>query len=262
MFDLNNFLIDRVRRGTMFSSSTGEALWSITQIQDASLNMTSETAQVTDAIGNVIQEFDRSKACEFSASNALWDLGLSAAQWGTTKDIASSTNLITAPCYEQKEIAAGKIVLSNVPVGTAGAEIKWIYALNQDSTLGTKYELGQAVSATTFTLDAANKTINTPTGLTGYVAVFYEFSSQDTVKIYNNAVDFPKAGIFHLEVIGKDTCNPTDVYVATFVFPNAKLKYDGDLGLQSDSGHPFTITCMQNYCDLEKRLFTVYISED
>ena len=53
-FDLNNFVIDRVRRGTMFSPETGEVLWSITQIKDASLSMTSESADVTDAIGSVI----------------------------------------------------------------------------------------------------------------------------------------------------------------------------------------------------------------
>ena len=79
-FNLNNFLIDRVRRGTMFSDTTGEAMWSITQIKDASLNMSSETADATDAIGNVITQFDRSKNAEFSGTNALWDLGLSAAQ--------------------------------------------------------------------------------------------------------------------------------------------------------------------------------------
>ena len=103
MFDLNNFLIDRVRRGTMFSDTTGEALWSITQIKDASLNMTSETADVTDAIGNVITQFDRSKNAEFSGTNALWDLGLSAAQFGSEKKIASATEKIEA-CLRFNEI--------------------------------------------------------------------------------------------------------------------------------------------------------------
>ena len=84
--DLNNFLIERVRRGTMFSDTTGEALWSITQIKDASLSMSSETADATDAIGNVITQFDRSKNAEFSGTNALWDLGLSAAQFGGEKE--------------------------------------------------------------------------------------------------------------------------------------------------------------------------------
>ena len=246
----------------MFSTATGEALWSITQINDASINMASETSEVVDAVGNKITEFDRSKSCEISGSNALWDLDLSAAQWGSEKNVATESNIIKAPAYEQLRITNGQVVLKHVPVGTAGAEIKWIYKLNDDSSLGQKYGLSSAASATEFALDAANKTITTPTGLTGNIAVFYDYNSTEAIEIHNNAVDFPKAGRFHLEVLGKDTCNPTEVYVATIVFPNAKLKYDGDLGLQSDSGHPFTITCMQDYCDLEKRLFTCYVTND
>lgn len=259
-FDLNNFIIDRVRRGTMFSDTTGEALWSITQIKESSLNMTSETADVTDAIGNVITQFDRSKSAEFSGSNALWDLGLSAAQFGSEKNIASADSIIITPMYEQLAVNGGKIILSKVPVGTTGAEIKYIYALNNDSTLGTKYTLGQSASATEFALDAATKTITVPTGVTGNIAVFYEYAATEAIMLQNNAVDFPKAGKFILEVIGKDTCDKTATYVAYIVFPNAKLKTDVDLSFASDGGHPFSMQMMQDYCDLEKRLFNIYIA--
>ena len=259
-FDLNNFLIDRVRRGTMFSDTTGEAMWSITQIKDASLNMTSETADVTDAIGNVITQFDRSKNAEFSGTNALWDLGLSAAQFGSEKQVASSTSKIVTPIYEQLVVADGKITLSQVPVGVTGAEVKYIYGLNGDSTLGTKYELGESATATTFTLDASSKTITVPTGVTGNIAVFYDYEAEEAIMLKNNAVDFPKAGKFILEVIGKDTCDKTATYVAYIVFPNAKLKTDVDLSFTSDGGHPFSMQMMQDYCDLEKRLFNIYIA--
>jgi len=260
-FDLNNFLIDRIRRGTMFSDTTGEALWSITQMKDASLNMSSETADVTDAIGNVITQFDRSKNAELSGTNALWDLGLSAAQFGSQKRLATSESKITVPAYEQLAISGGKVVLKNVPVGTTGAEIKYIYVLNNDSTLGTKYVIGSTASETEFSLDAATKTITTPTGLTGNVAVFYNYAATNAVMLQNNAVDFPKAGRFVLEVIGKDTCDKTATYVAQIVFPNAKLKTDVDLSFTSDGGHPFSMQMMQDYCDLEKRLFNIYIAK-
>lgn len=259
-FNLNNFLIDRVRRGTMFSDTTGEALWSITQIKEASLSMTSETADVTDAIGNVITQFDRSKNAEFSGSNALWDLGLSAAQFGSEKNVASTDSTIITPMYEQLAVNGGKIVLSKVPVGTTGAEIKYIYALNNDSTLGTKYTLGQTASVTEFALDAETRTITVPTGVTGNIAVFYEYAASEAIMLQNNAVDFPKAGKFILEVIGKDTCDKTATYVAYIVFPNAKLKTDVDLSFASDGGHPFSMQMMQDYCDLEKRLFNIYIA--
>jgi len=110
-FDLNNFVIDRVRRGTMFSDASGEALWSITQITDASLSMTGETVDATDAIGAVITQFDRAKSAEFSGSNALWDLGLSAAQFGSQKVVASSSKTIRTPMYEQLLVSDSKVVL-------------------------------------------------------------------------------------------------------------------------------------------------------
>lgn len=260
-FDLNNFLIDRVRRGTMFSDATGEALWSITQIKDASLNMTSETADVTDAIGSIITQFNRSKNAEFSASNAVWDLGLSAAQFGHEKQIAGTGTKIRVPMYEQLAVSGGKIVLSHIPAGTAESEIKYIYALNNDSTLGTKYTLGSAVSATEFTLNAATKTITVPTGVTGNIAVFYDYDAEDAVMLENNASEFPTTGKFVLEVIGKDICDKTATYVAYIVFPNAKLKTDMDMSFTTDGGHPFSMQMMQDYCDLEKRLFTIYVAK-
>lgn len=54
--NLTNFVIERARRGTMFSTTTGEAMWSITQIEDASLSVTSEKAEAVDALGAKIME--------------------------------------------------------------------------------------------------------------------------------------------------------------------------------------------------------------
>lgn len=261
-FNLNNFVIDRVRRGTMFSPSTGEVLWSITQIKDASLSMTSESADVTDAIGSVIMKFDRSKNAEFSASNALFDTNLAAAQFGSEKKVAGTDSKIVVPAYEKVTVANGKAVLSHVPAGTAGSEIKYIYALNGDSTLGTRYEVAATASATAFALDAETKTITVPTGVTGDIAVFYEYETEEAVMLENNAKDFPKAGKFVMEVVGKDTCNTEKVYYAYVVFPNAKLKPDMDLSFATDGGHPFSMTMMQNYCDPDKRLFNIYIAND
>ena len=53
-FKLSNFVIDRVRRGVMLHSSTGEMLWSINQIENPSLNVSSETSEAVDALGTPI----------------------------------------------------------------------------------------------------------------------------------------------------------------------------------------------------------------
>ena len=55
--DINNFVINRVRRATMFSTSTGEAMWNINQVEQPSLKVTTAKAQAVDAIGVKIMEF-------------------------------------------------------------------------------------------------------------------------------------------------------------------------------------------------------------
>lgn len=51
---IRNFAIDRIRRGIMLHSSTGEMLWAINQIENPSLNVSSETSEAVDALGTPI----------------------------------------------------------------------------------------------------------------------------------------------------------------------------------------------------------------
>ena len=53
-FAISNFVIDRVRRGFMMHSSTGEVLWALNQIENPTLNVTAETADAVDALGTPI----------------------------------------------------------------------------------------------------------------------------------------------------------------------------------------------------------------
>jgi hypothetical protein len=102
---VNNFVIDHVLRGIM-TKKNGEYMWSINQITDPSLNVAlSDTAQAVDALGSVIQEFDRGRTAEFSASNSIFDLSLYAAQLGRDVALASSTSTITVPAFEEIDVA-------------------------------------------------------------------------------------------------------------------------------------------------------------
>lgn len=266
--DINNFVINRVRRATMFSTTNGEALWNITQIEDPSLSVTTDKTDAVDALGARIVQFERAKNAEFTASNTLFDFGLAAAQSGTEKKVAATTNKITMPKWEEisltaADITAGEITLESVPVGTAGAEIPYIYKLNGDGTLSAKYALGSTTGASSFTLDAANKKIGLPSGFVAGDKLWipYEFEAEDGVEVYNTAVDFPKAGKFVMEVLGVDVCDPSKEYYAYVVFPNAKLDSDFELNFTTDGKHPFTLQAMQQYCDHEKKLFSILIPE-
>ena len=166
--NINNFVIDRALSATMFDKSTKEAIWRLTQIEDFSISNSAEDKTATDAQGATVAKFITAKSATMSGSNSFLDLSLGAAQMGTTKVVADGTHKATVPgvdTYTVKGTENEKMTLSHVPVGTDGAEIGFIYAVNPDSSLGTKYKLNSAASATEFALNAASKEITIPTGL-------------------------------------------------------------------------------------------------
>ena len=200
-FDLNNFVIDRIVRGVALSHKDDSVLFSINQIQNASLNCASESADAVDALGTPIATFYRAKSAELSAENALFDMSLMAVQLGTKKKVASAAAKITVPAMETFTVAeGGKYELKHSPKVVPTE----IYALNGDSTFGTKYAKATAASATEFSI--ADKTISLPTGVTAGTDMFvmYEYETENAVEVVNSATEFPTGCKFVMEVLGCD----------------------------------------------------------
>ena len=223
-FDMNNFVIDRIVRGVALSQKDGSVLFSINQIQNASLNCASESTDAVDAMGTPIATFYRAKSAEFSAENALFDMNLMATQLGTAKKVASSGAKIVAPAMESFTANGGTYTLKHAPK-VAPTEI---YALNGDSTFGTKYVKATQASATAFAI--SDKNITLPTGLEAGTEMFvmYEYETENAVEVVNSATNFPVGCKFVMEVLGCDVCNQTDLVYAYVIFDNAKLSPDFD----------------------------------
>lgn len=265
-FQMRNFVIDRIRRGFMTHSSTGEVLWCLNQIENPTLNVTAETADAVDALGTPIASFNRAKQAEFSAESSLFDLGLLAAQSGTAISDASTSNKYAVPCPEELTVsAADTLTLARTPID---GSLKFVYVLNGDGSLGTRYTIGE--SAGEDTVSVAGKVITfaegkAPVGSRWFA--FYEYEASDEAgygasQVVNTAIDFPTAGRFVMEVLGADVCDPSTLYYAIVEFPNAKMMSDFDLSFTTDSKHPFTLRAMQEYCDAEKILFRIIIPEN
>ena len=176
-FDLNNFVIDRIVRGVALSQKDDSVLFSINQIQNASLNCASESTDAVDAMGTPIATFYRAKSAEFSAENALFDMNLMSTQLGTTKKVASAGAKIVVPAMESFTANGGTYTLKHTPK-TAPTEI---YALNGDSTFGTKYVKATAASATAFAITGSAVTL--PTGLENGTEMFvmYEYETENPI---------------------------------------------------------------------------------
>lgn len=261
--NINNFIIDHVLRGIMTSSADGSYMWSINQMTEPALNITTEASEVVDALGCTVATFNRSKKAEFSANNSLFDLGLFAAQNGVDKTVGSKSAPIVTPIFEEITVAgtdAEKAVLKHTPVNP----ITNIYVLGGDGSVSTQIKASAEASADTFVYDAETHQITLPTGLSkgAVILVIYEYEAQNAVSVLGDAINFPKAGKFIMEVLGSDACDQTTLVHAYLVFPNAKLDANVDITFTSEGNHPFKLLCSQSYCDREKKLFQLIIPDE
>lgn len=266
--DINNFVINRPLRGTMFNQTTGELLWTINQITDPTLTVSSETAQAVDALGTPIMEFNRAKTAEFSAANSLFDLGLLAAQSGTAKVSSTASVTYPVPIWETFTIPSSgtTVTLAQTPAEAAADGIPYIYKITGDGQVAEKYAYGATAAADKFSFTGT--TLTFPTSLTAgdKFIVYYEYNANGTagsqaVKVTNSAVNFPKSGRFVMEVLGANVCDISEEYHAFIIFPAARLSSDFDITFNTEGTHPFTLTAFQEYCDTEKNLFTIVIPE-
>lgn len=267
-FDVRNFVIDRPTRFVMLHSATKDILWTIDQIENPSLNMTADSVDATDALGNRIMTFDRAKNAEFAAEASMFNLGLAAAQFGTVKESASSSNKIVVPKFDTITIpeTGTTVSLAKTPKGAAAAGLPYIYKMNGDSSLATRYTYAATAGANTFTFTGKNLTFPTSLEPGDRVFAVYEYEADGeagngAVGLTADAVNFPNAGMGILEVLGKDVCDPSTLYFTYIIFPNAKLMSDVDIPFTTEGKHPFTIRANQDYCDPVKRLFSVVIPE-
>ena len=260
-FDINNFVIDRIVRGVALSQKDDSVLFSINQIQNASLNCASESTDAVDAMGTPIATFYRAKSAEFSAENALFDMNLMATQLGTSKKVASTASTIVVPAMESFTVAEGlSYTLKHKPVA-APAEI---YTINGDSTFGVKYVNETSASETGFAYDEDTYTLTLPTAVKAgdEMFVMYEYESEKAVEVVNSAKNFPVGCKFVMEVLGCNVCDQTNLIYAYVIFNNAKLSPDFDWSIATDGSHPFSMRAQQDYCDKEKRLFSIIIPGD
>ena len=225
----------------------------MTQVQDAAINGAAEATEVLDNVGARIMTLYRAKTAEFSGANALFDLGLLGAQVGSEK----KTGKATVPAFETIEVG-GEMKLTHTPVG----DITEIFALNGDSSLGTKYTAGTAATATEFVI--TDNTITAPTGLADGTKLFvmYDYEATDAITIVNESNAFPKAVKIVIEALCYDPCDQDTKILCYITAKNAIMSSDFDVTLAAGETHSFTYQLQQDYCDSEKKLYEVVVVED
>ena len=71
-------------------------------------------------------------------------------------------------------------------------------------------------------------------------------------------VNFLPVAFFLLEILFADICDPSTKYHGFIEFGNAKLSSNTTINLTTEIQQNVQIDCLQDYCDAEKTLFSIF----
>ena len=198
-FKLGDLIIDRISMGYA-EKFDGTPLYVLTQLSEASIEISAESRDAVDKDGTLIKRFWNAKTGEFTATNAMLNLNIMAAQSGNEADIATSENVIVMP--KIITVKAGTTV--DLEGFVNGNRIS-VNALGTNGAMGKAYTQGTAASATEFGLNGTKLTPPTDTAEAQYV-VKYDRQVTEGVDILNSADKFPATVRLTLKGLCVDPC--------------------------------------------------------
>ncbi len=257
-FTIDNLIIDRVAMG-IAENSAGEVLFTLTQLVDANLEITSESKEARDKDGTLIKKFYTGKSGSFTSNSAVIDINVLAQGAGSAKEVATTTAPIVMPCVRSVKAGNETVTIKGLladsvkVIGINASGIK-VADFTKDTTAG---ETAYSVSDETVTL---------PTGAKD-VAEFVIVCKRNEVsgaKVANRADEFPKTISLTLKCYAIDPCTP-DVQRSVYVkIPSFQPSPDTSLALTTDTQLAFNGDMQVAYCNAEggKVLYEVYMPED
>ena len=231
----NRFAIQRVFDIYLFDLTDGSSKGRMNKLKETNFTNEQTTVYADGGAGNPhIVGFDHSKMARIEASDAIYNLPTMGVQLGTTPVTGANTDFV----YEDKIYVATNAALTTyTALGTVGSEIKFVYELNTDGSLGTSYTQGAVVSSGVFTYTPGTKTITFDAAEIAddtQIIVYYNCTTDVTAKTLTN---YTNVFSEHVKMVAnglvKDICTKED-YLCEIIFYNAKVSGNFDMALAAD----------------------------
>lgn len=259
-FKLGDILIDRIQYGYAESLGADAApLYVLTQLSEATINITAESQDVTDAQGNLVKRIWRSKAGTLEAQNAMINTNIIAAASGTDAVFATSGKKVVMPKIVTVK-KGGAVTLA----GFVDGSVK-VNAFSGDGTLGKAYtiaESAETVAAETFFV-AEGGVVTLPTDETAEQFIIrYDREVEDGAKITNSADKFAKSVKLLLKALYYDPCEKNTLKGCYIELPSFQISPEVSLPLSSEATLDYTGDLEIDYCGTEKVLYNIYFADD
>lgn len=257
-FTIDGIVIDRIQMG-IAEDFSGNILYTLTQLKDATITISSESKDAVDANGTLIKRFYTGKTGEFSSTNAFVDFNIMAAGTGSPKEVATASAKITMPGIRIiKKGNAATVTLPGVLADTVT-----VVGMAGNGTKVADYTKDTAAADATFSI--TGETLTLPTKPADEVVDFvvkYNREVSSGVKVVNRADKFPGTIKLTLKALAVDPCSADQVRACYIVLPSFQVSPDVELSLNTDAGIAYSGVLQSAFCDGNKTLYEIYFAED
>lgn len=253
-FKLDDIIIDRIQYGVA-EDFDGNMLYALSQLSEATINISAESKDAVDAQGTLIKRFWQAKTGEFSATNAMLNLNILGAASGEGKIVASKGNEISMP----------KIII--VKAGTTATLTNYdggkvmVNAFGANGAMGEAFELSTEESATTYAIEGDVLTPPTAAEVTQYI-VKYDRKVESGVAIVNKADKFPQTVKLTLKALCVDPCSTDTLRACYIVLPSFQVSPEVEITFDTEGNLAYNGQLQVDYCSEDKALYYIYMAEE
>ena len=263
-FSLGDLLVDRIIMGTA-EKSDGTLLYTLTNLQEATIDISAESTDVVDGTGAVIKTFYRAKTGEFTATNSTINLPIIGAMSGVDPQYAAANAAINMPRIITTTVTSG-VELAGISGDGAENQIV-VNGIAKNGTLGHQYELGTGtLTAGQYSVAGGKMTIKpfAEDGVTEtkFIIKYNRSVTKNGLKLANRSDKFPTSVVLTLKVLIVDPCEPDTVRAAYVVLPNFQPSPEVSIGIKTDGTIDYKGKLQTSYCGDEKVLYEIYVCQD
>lgn len=235
----------------MATDLSDNPLYVLTQLADATIEITAESKDATDANGNLVKRFWMAKTGTFTANNAMLNLNILAAKSGSAATLASAGSTIKVPVI--KTVDSGDTLdITGYESGTVK-----VNALGADGAMGQAYTLDTTASATKFSISSNTLTPPTDSNETRYIVKFNRVISEGT-EIVNYANKFPNTIKLTIKALCVDPCSADTLQAVYIVLPSFQPSPETSISLTTDGQLEYSGDLQISYCEQDNPLYMVY----
>jgi hypothetical protein len=223
IFDLAPVSLETI---TAFDVVTGSYLFTMDELQNASLAQGQEKIDITGKQGRKLTSLKRNKTLTVSGSNGMMSAGMLELQTGCKFDVKAAEVM----WYDYLTVTGNKATTNFKAVGTAGNEIAEILVKDKDGIVIEVLTQAAAASEGKFKYDPATKEIEFNAGdLEDGTEIVANYNRKIQASVLDNMSDtYSGKATLYIDLLAEDKC--ANVYRVQIKIP--KADFNGEFNME------------------------------